>query len=277
MGRGLRGCPGGSRGTGRGGAVRAGVGRRASVCGREREGGGGEQLPVDQQRDCGSACTGRSSRARVRRRGRPGHVDARQGGGRGRDDRRRPDARAGRGRVRAHAEHDADRLLGERDPVPAEPVQLGPRVQGRLRVHGHQRRLRRDRHQGPGEAEAGPPQQELHDLAGRRRRLREHPRALVGLRDQRRRRRDAVLRWHARRPGLRGRPHLRHHRPDEPRHGRRRQQPRRRQAGPALLHPGRAAQGLRLAHRHGRPVARPTTRSTSTTAARPARARGWTS
>ena len=75
-----------------------------------------------------------------------------QGGGRGRDHRRRPDVRAGRSRVRVHAEHDADRLLGERDPVPARAVQLGPRVQGRLRVHGHQRRLRRDRHQGPGEA-----------------------------------------------------------------------------------------------------------------------------
>ena len=43
--------------------------------------------------------------------------------------------------------------------------------------------------------------------------------------DQRRRRRHAVLRRHARRPGLRGHPHLRHHRPDEPRHGRRRQRP----------------------------------------------------
>ena len=78
----------------------------------------------------------------------------------------------------------------------------------------------------PGEPAEGPPQQELHDLAGRRRRLQEHPRPLVGLADQRQRRRDAVLRRHARRPGLRGRPHLRHHRPDEPGDGRRRQHPR---------------------------------------------------
>ena len=62
MSRGLRGVLAGSRGAGGGGAVRACVGRRAPVCGREREGGGGEQLPVDQQRDCGSACTARSSR-----------------------------------------------------------------------------------------------------------------------------------------------------------------------------------------------------------------------
>ena len=47
-----------------------------------------------------------------------------------------------RERVRVHAEHDADRLLArERDPVPAVPVQLGPGVQGQLRLHGHQRRL----------------------------------------------------------------------------------------------------------------------------------------
>ena len=138
-------------------------------------------------------------------------------------------------------------------PYLPEPVQLGPGVPGQLRLHGHQRRLRRLRRLEPRESAEGPPQQELHDLPGRRRRLQEHPRALVGLPDQRQRRGDAVLRRHARQPGLRGRPHLRHHRPGEPGHGRRRQRPHRWQAGPALLHPGRAAQGLRLAHRHGRP------------------------
>ena len=50
---------------------------------------------------------------------------------------------------------------------------------------------------------------------------------------RRRRRRDAVLRRPARRPGLRGHPHLRHLRPDEPE-----VRPR-----PALLHPGLPRQG----------------------------------
>ena len=65
----------------------------------------------------------------------------------------------------------------------------------------------------PREPRAGPQLHGLHHGPGRRRRLQEHPRALVGLAGLRRRRRDAVLRRRARRPGLRGHPHLRHLQP----------------------------------------------------------------
>ena len=226
----------------------------------------------------GRACTRVVSRARVRRRRRRRRVAAAKASARGPDIADDPTPTRSSA-FESHAEHDAGRLLG-RASCPSAPARA--RINSDLAFKGNYAFMgtydgfRVHRHHEPREPGAGRQLHGLHRRPGRRRRLREHPRALVGLADQRRRRRDAVLRRHARRPGLRGRPHLRHHRPDEPGHDRR---------GNA---PADGKQGLRFSTgdnprtgcgSHTATAVPPprATRSTSTTAARTARARGWTS
>ncbi len=177
-----------------------------------------------QQRDAGSGMYPTSRRrARVRRRGRR----RRRRRSRTRRPRRDPVEDADVEHVRVLAEHDADRLLGERDPVPRTVGAYNSDLafQGNYAYQGTNNGFVVIDIENPARPEAGhsttraaPPARATSSSTGTSSCARGTPRPAP-------RRRDAVLRRHARRPGLRGHPHLRHHRPDEPRHGRRRQRP----------------------------------------------------
>jgi hypothetical protein len=92
-------------------------------------------------------------------------------------------------------------------------LQLGPGVQGQLRLRRHVRGLPRHRRHQQDDADADPQLHGLQRRPGRRHRLRQHPDPLVGRAGQR----QLDLRGPGRRHGLRRHPHLRHLRPGEPR------------------------------------------------------------